>query len=466
MLPSSLLLLPLLAPHGASPLPRPGDGDSPGPATEPTPTEPAAQDGPVTWVHAERLIVRPGEELAGGSLLIQDGLIIAVGTDLEAPEGARKIEGKVACAGFVDGWSSLGLDPASAQDMAAVASTRTLDGLDPYAAPEQREAALRAGVTTERVQVGQLASIGGLGALVRTTPGTDPEVVVEEACVAASVAITRRGNAPGVFDRIGEVDKLASDVQKGRSYLDSAAAYERDLAEWQEAIAKKRKELEDDFKKAKKKRDKDLAEAEEKGKEYKESKYKEDKKPKKPRWDPDVEVMGRVANGELPLAVEAHRVPELRALLEKAGGFERLRLVLLGASEASWVADELAESKTPVVLCPSPGPGGRSELSRATLELAGELDRAGVEVLIGSGGSANARNLRLLAATAVGHGLDREAALNAITLGPARAFDAADRVGSLELGKDADVLVLDGDPLDTTAPIRFVLSHGRVVVEP
>ena len=105
-------------------------------------------------------------------------------------------------------------------------------------------------------------------------------------------------------------------------------------------------------------------------------------------------------------------------------------------------------------------------MRRATLELAGDLDRAGVEVLIGSGGSADARNLRLLAAAAVGHGLDRKAALNAITLGPARAFDVADRVGSLELGKDADVLVFDGDPLDTTAPIRFVLSHGRVVVEP
>ena len=89
----------------------------------------------------------------------------------------------------------------------------------------------------------------------------------------------------------------------------------------------------------------------------------------------------------------------------------------------------------------------------------------GLEVLIGSGGGTEARDLRLLAALAVGHGLDREAALHAITLGPAEAFDVADRVGSLDRGKDADILVFDGDPLDSTSVLRVVVSDGRVVIE-
>jgi imidazolonepropionase-like amidohydrolase len=70
-----------------------------------------------------------------------------------------------------------------------------------------------------------------------------------------------------------------------------------------------------------------------------------------------------------------------------------------------------------------------------------------------------------LAALAVGHGLDRAAALGAITEAPARVFDVGERLGTIERGKDAELLILDGDPLDTTARIRFVVSGGRVVYE-
>ncbi|HED65831.1 MAG TPA: hypothetical protein ENJ09_09785 [Planctomycetes bacterium] len=466
MLPSCLVLLPTLGLLGSHPSPlRPlADERTPGAIETADSSEPQGPDR--IWVHADRLIVRPGEELENASLLIEDGVIVRVGPDVEAPEGARRIEGRVVCAGFVDGWSTLGIEPAGVRDQSALAATRSLDGFDPFRSPEDREIALRAGVTSERIQVGAIAAIGGIGSVVRTELGDRPEVVADEACVAATVGITRGGRAVGVFDRVSEVDRLVAQLQKGASYRKSELKYRDSLEEWQEAIAKKREELEDDFKKAKKKRDKDVAEAEEKGKEYKEKRYKEDKKPKKPRWDPNVEVLARVTDGEIPLAVEAHRVPELRGLLEKTTGFDRLRLVVLGGSEAGFLADELAERHIPVMLWPTPDRSGRPEMARASLELAGELAEAGVEVLIGSGGSANAGSLRLLAAAAVGHGLDRDAALSAITLGPARAFDVADRIGSLEPGKDADLLVLDGDPLDTTAPIRFVLSHGRVVVEP
>jgi imidazolonepropionase-like amidohydrolase len=95
------------------------------------------------------------------------------------------------------------------------------------------------------------------------------------------------------------------------------------------------------------------------------------------------------------------------------------------------------------------------------------LHEAGVEVLIGSGGkSASAsRDLSLLAAIAVGHGLDDDAAFAAITSGPARVFDLKDR-GVIEFGKQADLLILDGQPLSTTTTVQAVLVGGRVVVEP
>ena len=417
------------------------------------------------WIRAERVIVRPGVELENAAILIRDGVIVRVGQDVEAPEGVRRIEGAVACAGFVDGWSSLELDPGSASDTETTAGTLSADAVDPYSRRHEREEALRGGVTAERVQAGRSSAIGGVGAVLHTDPADDAAILLEDACVAASIGITRKGRVLDVFERVDEIERLIGQIEKGRSQRESEVEYRHDLEEWEKAIAEKRKELEDDFKKAKKKRDKEVKEAEEEGKELKEKKYKEDKKPKRPRYDPDVAVMARVAEGELPLVVEAHRVPELRGLLEKSENFKRLRLIVAGATESAHLAEELAERDIPVLLWPTPEAGGKSEYMEHDLALAGELDRAGVEVLLGSGGGPDARDLRLLAALAIGHGLDADAALHAITLGPARAFDVADQVGSLERGKNGDVLVFDGDPLDTTSHLRFVVTAGRVAFE-
>lgn len=421
---------------------------------------------PPLWIHAQRLILRPGEELEDAALLVEEGRIVAVGGEVEAPEGARRIEGQVVCAGFFDPWSTLGLAAGSAEDLGTSAATRSGDALAPWRLPHRRQEALRGGVTTARVQAGALAQIGGMGAVVRIDPGPGRDALLDDACVQATAGITRQGKELDVFERIEEVDRLAGMIEKGERYRESLLEYEAELAEWQEAIAEKREELEKDFEKAKKKREKDMAEAEEEGKDFKEKRYKEDKKPRKPKHDPDDEVMARAADGELPLVVEAQRAPEIRSLLEETEDYSRLRLVLAGGSEAAHLADELVQRRVPVIVWPAPlGEGEhRSELKAHDPALAGELHRAGIEVLIGSAGS-EARDLRLLAALAVAHGLDRDAALHAITLGPARAFDVADRLGTLERGKEAEVLVFDGDPLDTTSTLRYVVSGGRLVVE-
>ena len=429
----------------------------------PLPLAQEAQDE-VLWIHAERVIVRPGVELTDAAVVVRHGLIAEVGAGIPAPEGARRIEGAVACAGFVDPWSSLGLDSGSIAGAGSNAATRTVDGIDPWRRPHERAEAAKGGVTSVRTQAGRSAFLAGVGAVLRVDPGADTDIVLGDACVAGSIGIARGGRVTDVFDRAAEIDRLVSFVNKGKAYREAELAYRDDLAEWEKAMAEKRKELEDDFKKAKKKRDKEMAEAEEKDKEFKEDKYKEDKKPKKPKYDPISEVMARVANGELPFVVEVHRASEIRGLLEKTEKFSRLRLVLAGATEAHHLAEELSEREVPVILWPAPlGERATNEYAEHDLARAGELERAGVEVLIGSGGGAEARELRLLAALAVGHGLDREAALGAITTGPAATFDVPDRIGSLEAGRDADVLVFDGDPLDTTARLQTVVSKGKVI---
>ena len=441
-----------------------------GPVTAPpaSPTFGQQAEAPtVLFVRGERVYVRPDEVLENAAVLIQDGRILAVGKGLSAPKGARELEGKVVCAGFLDPWSGFGLDSESADDQRTTPATLTTDGLDLYTDSRLSLELLAAGVTSLRLNAGASAREAGVGAVVRSHPGLGAEaVLLADSCVATSIGITREGRARDVFDALSEVDKLAGSIVDGGNYLRDKNEFKYELEDWNKAIAEKEEELEKEFKEAKKDREKDEAEAEEKGKEYKPKKYKEDKRPSPPRFDEDKEVMGRVANGELPLIVQVHRAAELRGLLQATERFDRLRLVIAGGTEAMTVAEELVERGIPVIVWPAPlGEGRPNELRAADLGLAGRLEDAGVQVLLGTGGRAQgSRELPLMAALAVGHGLTRRGAFEALTLGAARALDVADRIGSLEGGKDADLLIMDGEPLATTTRITHVISNGDLVV--
>ena len=433
----------------------------------------ASQDDPPTerlWIRAKKLVVSPGHVLENGCVLVEDGRIQSVGVDLEQPEGARVIEGEVVCSAFLDPWSGLAIDGASSRDRDTSASTRAIDAFDPFSAAHLREEAVRAGVTVARIQTGDRSPFGGLGAIVRLAPDLTPEqaLVQEEAVLGTAVGYPKGRGSVDVFDRVEQVDKLADQIDSGRKYREDWLEYEEELEAWKEAIAEKEKELEEDFKKAKKDREKDIEEAEEKGKEFKEKKYKEDKKPKKPKFDLDREVLARVADGLLPVVVNVQRFAELRGLLELTQEFDRVRLIVAGGIQAAGLANELAARRIPVVVWPAPlGTRAADVIEGHDLSLAAQLSDAGVEVLIGSGGKGGAtRDLPLLAALAVGHGLDREQAFAALTLGAAKALDVADRLGSIERGKDAELLVLDGEPLLGSTSVRWVVSAGEVVVSP
>ena len=123
------------------------------------------------------------------------------------------------------------------------------------------------------------------------------------------------------------------------------------------------------------------------------------------------------------------------------------------------VADQLAKAHVPVVVKPLTNIPSFDALG-ATLENAARLTRAGVTVALASFDTQNSRNLRQEAGNAIAYGMDRDAALRAVTLTPAQLWGVADRVGSLEVGKDADVVIWSGDPFELTTGAEHVFIKG------
>ena len=438
-------------------------------APAPTAEAPAA---PPLAIRAQRVIVRPGHEIENAVVLVRDGRIVAVGSDVDVPEGAETLEGAVVCAGFMDPWSVAGIEPGSALSTSSDASVMAADVIDPYGSEDDLEELVAAGVVATRSQIATDAAVSGIDVVLSTASA---DAMIDDAALSASLGVARGGGRGGPvsfgpvrldpIDRVGQIDKLVSELTSGAKYGGDVARYERDLAEWEKAIAEKEEELEEDFKKAKKARDKKVADAEEKGKEFKEKSYKEDKRPRPPKLDAEKAMFARVVNGEIPLVVTANRALEIRELLRLTRDFKRMRMVMAGGASALTAADQIAARGIPVIVVPTPTnvAGPVTELNPG-LALAAELHERGVEVLIGSGARSSlaSRDLALLAALAVGHGLDRDAALHAITHGPARAFDVADQIGSVARGKRAELIVLSGDPLASSTRVLATVSGGGV----
>jgi imidazolonepropionase-like amidohydrolase len=173
----------------------------------------------------------------------------------------------------------------------------------------------------------------------------------------------------------------------------------------------------------------------------------------------DLEALLPVLKGEVPLAITAHRASDLLAAMRLADEF-KLRLILLGAAEGWMVADEIARRKIPVIVKPLYNSPGFDTLG-ATLENAARLSKAGVTIAFATFEAHNSRLLRQEAGNAVAYGVDRAAALEAVTLAPARLWGVADRYGSLEPGKDADVVVWSGDPFELTTGPEHVFIRGQ-----
>ena len=361
-----------------------------------------------------------GPKVANATVLIRDGKIVAVGAGVTTPSGAARIDatGKWVTPGLIDGAGQLGL-----VEIGAVPGTRegflhgdtiaaafnVAEGLNPASMliPVTRIE----GVTTAlATPLGNL--VAGQAVLIDLAGNTIEEMLVKSPVgIVADLSESGKNEAGG--SRAGVADRLR------RAFRD-ALLYERRRADFNRA-----------------------------------------QMPPLPESPPDLEALLPMLHGQEALIANANRRSDIETALRLAREF-KLKLVLAGAQEAWQIAAELARADVPVLVEPLDNIPSYDALG-VRYENAGLLAKAGVKIALLETDTHNSRNLRQEAGNAVAYGVSWEQALRAVTLSPAEIFGVADRYGSLEAGKVANVVVWSGDPFEFTTGVEHVLIRGKEI---
>lgn len=359
------------------------------------------------------------EVIENGDVLIRDGIIAEVGADIAAPAGARVIEaaGKVVTPGLFAPVSQLGLveigldaEANDASPTPGFALSAALDAADAFNPDTTLIPINRAGgITRAMVSPSQGDKMFGGKAILIDLSGDDDPIMRRDA--AQSVVLGYGGAARAGDTRLGAWALL-------RETLDEAALYAANPRDYAARFRSDRFAL------------RDLA------------------------------ALEPVINGDQPLIVSVDRASEIRTLIELKKTYG-VKVVISGASEGWRVADDIAAADIPVIVDALANLPGQFEDLASTLENAARLDAAGVSVAFEGPGSHNLRLLPQHAGNAVANGLPFAAGLAALTIVPADIFGVADRLGSLEPGKIADVVIWSGDPLEVASRPDAVFINGE-----
>jgi imidazolonepropionase-like amidohydrolase len=365
-----------------------------------------------------------GPVIEGGTVIVTNGRITAVGANVTIPADAQRIDatGKWVTPGFINSSTQLGVI-----EVSAVASTSDIrargkdnisaaftvwEGLNPNSvmfAPARNE-----GITTIAViPAGGLVS--GQAALLNVVPGTTTDMIIR--APVAMVAQIGDANSAGVSSRGELMVKLRELLEDTRFFQTRRAAFER--AETRDFAASRL----------------------------------------------DLQAMIPVIGGTLPLIIAVDRASDIDAALRVAREYN-LKIIIGGGAEAWMLADRLAAARVPVLTGAMNNiPGGFAALGQRQ-ENAALLRRAGVTVaLIGNAGgdeeAFNARNLKFEAGNAVAYGMSWDDALRAVTLAPAEVFGVSDRLGTLQAGRDGNIVIWSGDPFEFASRAERVFIRGR-----
>ena len=393
-----------------------------------------------------------------GSIHVENGRIKAIGEDVEAPEGAKvfDLKGFHVTPGLIESRGKLWISAAAAAEVNARAELSVVDAVDPWN-EDWKELAAQ-GITSVYVQPGSASSVGGLGAVLRVGPHGSVENIVMKKDVAIQVSIGTRGRSSK--ERSAQVKALEALLKSAK---DKKKGKDKDKGKDAKDSDKKDKEDKDDNKE-------EDAEGEDGDKDAdKEDKKKDDKDKdeKSKKKDVTKELFKRVLKREIPLFIEVHHSDALKRVLALVKEY-KFRVVLGGLSKVGSAADELSKGQHSVVLGPFFEPGQEPSYRKdADFDwfTQSETDEKLWALASFPGSARGSQALRINAASGVRMGLSRDQALKGLTANAARMLGVADQVGSLEAGKQADIAVFAGDPIDSCVPARLVISRGTVIYE-
>lgn len=388
----------------------------------------ASDPEPVLAIKGGTVLTMAGAPIKAGTVLVRGGRIAEVGDGVSIPEGATVVDatGKYVLPGLVDAMTYYGLLPADRNDASnpATPENRILPAYHPASVAEagvygSREL-LAGGVTCIYIAPGSAQAIGGQGAVVKTSGRLSDANVLRD---PASVDMA-----------LGDAVKAPSSRMAVASLIRRTLAGARDSLERPEAFVKGPKSA-------------------------------------------AAEALARVLRREVPARIEADLPDDIRTAVRIADEFG-LALVIDGGSGAYRVRELLAEKGIPVVLGPVSHAAVPGRAPQASSDIRDEgnaamLAQAGVKIALASFGNADGgagnghpgRWLLLEAALATGFGLPEDAALKAVTISAAEILGVADRIGTLEKGKDADIVICDGPPLGLKTRVERVFIDGKPVTE-
>jgi len=383
-----------------------------------------------------------GPDITNGSVLVVNGKIADVGPKVAAPKGVRVIEGRGlhVYPGMIDSATQLGIS-----EISSVRETNDIGEIGKF--NPQLRASIAVNADSEHIPVTRVNGITSAIVLPGTSGsgGRSPAAYVqgqaslirldgwtwEEMEVLRSAALQLR---------------LPSLAPAGPSPTTGAGRPARtSLGEARRRVEAEKRDIADFFEQARR--------------------YQKAKAEGEPGLKPDLrlEAMIPVLEGKVPVLIQAEREKAIREAIEFADK-QKIRLILANVREPGAAVEEIRKRGIPVILGPTLElPLDEDDPYDSAFTLAGELHRAGVKFAFGSFENQFARNLPYQAANAVVFGLPYDAALRAVTLTAAEIWGVADRIGSIDKGKIADLVVTDGDLLETKTQVKHLFISGKAV---
>ena len=405
---------------------------------------PTTQDGvmpPRTTIAIRnaRIVTVSGPDIERGTVVIRDGKIEAVGANVSVPAGAQTIDGNGLSVypGMIDAGTNMGLVevPQGANgtvDLSEVGelnpNAKAIIAVNPHSA---HIAVTRVEGITNTLTAPTSGLISGQAALINLL-GTAPKEMAVVPQVALVINYPRIGGGGGGFGGFQQQPaNLAETLTANERQVDQIRKMLRDAEAYGRA----------------------------------QDAYAKDKSLPRPDRNIVLEPLVPYVRGEQPVIFRADREAEIRGALRFADEM-KLKAIILGGNDAWKVASLLKDKNVPVILTGIFSlPSREDDTYDSLYENAAKLQQAGVRFCISTGDAGpEVRNLAQYAGMAAAFGLSKADAVKAVTLFPAQILNVADRLGSIEVGKMANLVVTDGDLLEIRSRIRYLLIDGRPVV--